>query len=109
MSHESEVTREHNARPYQQIEAFLEARFCVPLIAEDVVVKSTTPLWSPHDAGRGDIAGRGNITERVHTTKESIERTLELSRRLDEVLSRPIRWLHPHCDDDAEKAEIAYK
>jgi hypothetical protein len=89
VSHESEVTQEHGARPYQQIESYLEARFCAPLIAEDVVVKSTGRLWSPHDTGRGDI------TERVHTTKESIERTLELSRRLDEVLSRPIRWLYP--------------
>ena len=91
MSHESDVTQEHGAKPYQQIEAYLEARFCAPLIVDDVVVKSTTRLWPPYNAGRGDI------TERVHTIKESIERTLESSRRLDEVLSRPMRWFHPQA------------
>jgi hypothetical protein len=97
VSRESVVTQEHSAKPYQQIEASLEARFCAPLIVDDVVVKSSARLWSPRDLERGDVdVERGDITERVQTTKVSIERTLELSRRLDEVLSRPIRWFHPH-------------
>jgi hypothetical protein len=87
VSREAVVTQEHSARPYQQIEACVEARFCAPLVVDDVVVSFSTRLWSLHDVGRGDI------TERVQRTNESIERTLELSRRLDEVLSRPIRWV----------------
>ena len=87
MSGESVVTQEHGARSYQQIEGCLEARFCAPLVVDDVVVTSTTPPLSLHDVERGDIS------ERVQRTNESIERTLELSRRLDEVLSRPIRWV----------------
>jgi hypothetical protein len=114
----SVVTQEHSAKPYQQIGASLEARFCAPLIVNDVVVKSSARLWSPRaeergdvdverggvdvergdvDAERGDVdVERGDIAERVQTTKVSIDRTLDLSRRLDEVLSRPIRWFHPH-------------
>jgi hypothetical protein len=117
VSQGSVVTHEHSAKPYQQIEASLEARFCSPLIVNDVVVKSSARLWSPRDverrdvdvargdvdvergdvdAERGDVeAERGDIAERVQTTKVSIERTLELSRRLDEVPSRPIRWFYP--------------
>ena len=117
MSRGSVVTQEHSAKPYQQIGASLKARFCAPLIVDDVVVKSSAPLWSPRDVERGasdvergdvdvdvDIdverdvdVERVDILERVQTTKVSIERTLELSRRLDEVLSRPIRWFYPHC------------
>jgi hypothetical protein len=118
VSQGSVVTQEHSAKPYQQIGASLEARFCAPLIVNDVVVKSSARLWSPRaeergdvdverggvdvergdvDAERGDLdAERGDIAERVQTTKVSIDRTLDLSRRLDEVLSRPIRWFHPH-------------
>jgi hypothetical protein len=125
VSQGSVVTQEHSAKPYQQIEASLEARFCAPLIVNDVVVKSSARLWSPRaeergdvdverggvdvergdvDAERGDVDAergdvdveRGDIAERVQTTKVSIDRTLDLSRRLDEVLSRPIRWFHPH-------------
>jgi hypothetical protein len=107
----SVVTQEHSAKPYQQIGASLEARFCAPLIVNDVVVKSSARLWSPRAEERGDVdverggvdvegddldAERGDIAERVQTTKVSIDRTLDLSRRLDEVLSRPIRWFHPH-------------
>jgi hypothetical protein len=103
VSQGSVVTQEHSAKPYQQIEASLEARFCAPLIVNDVVVTSSARLWSPHAEERGDVdvergdvdAERGDIAGRVQTAKVSIERTLELSRRLDEVLSRPIRWFYP--------------
>jgi hypothetical protein len=80
VSGESVVTQEHTARPFPRIEARIDARFCTAL----VVVRSSTRPWSSHDAERVDI------TEHMQRTNKSIERTLELGRRLDEVLSRPI-------------------
>ena len=103
MSRGSVVTQEHSAKPYQQIGASLKARFCAPLIVDDVVVKSSAPLWSPRDVERGasDVE-RGDVDVDVDIDVErdvEVERVdiLELSRRLDEVLSRPIRWFYPHC------------
>ena len=51
------------------------------------------------------------IDKWVRDARDSTVRTLELSKRLDDLLARPIRWFHRDAVDErtAVKSEADYK
>jgi hypothetical protein len=96
-----------NTKSEEQIQTALGAHFSASLVPSNVEVTANTEVWSPPLVELEEAAGQvqDETAERVREMRASAARTLELSKQLDEVLSRPIRWFHRHPDDKAAAIE----
>ena len=77
------------------------------LVPSNVELTANTEVWSPPLVEPEDAARhvQDQTAERVREVRVSAARTLELSKQLDEVLSRPIRWFRRDPDDNATAIE----
>jgi hypothetical protein len=97
-----------NTKPEEQIQTALGAHFSASLVPSSVEVTANTEVWSPPLVELKEAAGQvqqDETAERVREIRASAARTLELSKQLDEVLSRPIRWFHRDPDDKSAAIE----
>ena len=96
-----------NTKPKEQIKTALGAHFSASLVPSNVEVTANPEVWSPPLVELEEAAGQvqDETAERVREMRASAARTLELSKQLDEVLSRPIRWFHRDPDDKAAAIE----
>jgi hypothetical protein len=84
-----------NQRGGSQIEGTLKARFSTRLVVSKIAmisnnVASTAPLVE-----RNEVPKRvpDELVQRVQDTKGSFMRILELSKQLNDLLSRPLPWI----------------
>jgi hypothetical protein len=88
-------------KPDKQIQAPLGARFSGRLVVTNIEMTSHTLARAPPLLQHEKTIERvqDEVVDQVQSVLASIARTLELSKQLDELLSRPIRWLYPDPDD----------
>jgi hypothetical protein len=79
----------------EQIQATVSATFAAPLVPTDIELgDAVIEVQSPPLVEQDDnvSAAEDKIDDWVREVRKSTARTLELSKRLDDVLARPIRW-----------------
>jgi hypothetical protein len=86
---------EHKMDRQEQIQTTVSATFAAPLVPTDIELgDATIEVKSPPLVEQDDSvpAAEDKIDTWVREVQKSTARTLDLSKRLDEVLARPIRW-----------------
>ena len=76
----------------EQIQTTVSATFAAPLVPTDIELGAA--VLSPPLVEQDDSvpAAEDKVDDWVREVRKSTARTLELSKRLDDVLARPIRW-----------------
>jgi hypothetical protein len=85
----------------EQIQTTVSATFAAPLVPTDVELgDAAIEALSPPLVEQGDSvpAAEDKVDDWVRQVRKSTARTLELSKRLDDVLARPMRWFHRSAD-----------
>jgi hypothetical protein len=78
-----------------QIQTTVSATFAAPLVPTDIELGAAAiEVQSPPPVEQDDsvTAAEDKVDNWVLEVRKSTARTLELSKRLDDVLARPIRW-----------------
>jgi hypothetical protein len=79
----------------EQIQATISATFAAPLVPTDIELgDAAIEVLSPPLVEQDDSVptAEDKVNDWVREVRKSTARTLELSKRLDDVLARPIRW-----------------
>ena len=79
----------------KQIQTTITATFAAPLVPTDIELGAPAiEVSSPPLVEQDDSVPRAEdkVDNWVREVRKSTARTLELSKRLDDVLARPIRW-----------------
>jgi hypothetical protein len=79
----------------EQIQTTVSATFVAPLVPTDIELgDAAIEVLSPPLVEQDDSApaAEDKVDDWVREVRKSTARTLELSKRLDDVLARPIRW-----------------
>jgi hypothetical protein len=87
----TEVKKDHQ----EQIQATISATFAAPLVPTDIELGAAAiEVLSPPLVEQDDSVptAEDKVNDWVREVRKSTARTLELSKRLDDVLTRPIRW-----------------
>ena len=84
-----------NPRGGKQVEATLKARFSTRLGVSNIAMTSNSLAPSAPLVEQNQVAKRvqDELVQRVQDTQSSFTRILELSKQLNEVLSRPLPWI----------------
>ena len=84
-----------NPRGGKQVEATLKARFSTRLGVSNIAMTSNSLAPSAPLVEQNQVAKRvqDELVQRVQDTQSSFMRILELSKQLNEVLSRPLPWI----------------
>ena len=84
-----------NPRGGKQVEATLKARFSTRLGVSNIAMTSNSFAPSAPLVEQNKVAKRvqDELVQRVQDTQSSFTRILELSKQLNEVLSRPLPWI----------------
>jgi hypothetical protein len=78
-----------------QIQTTVSATFAAPLVPTDIELGAAAiEVQSPPPVEQDDsvTAAEDKVDNWVLEVRKSTARTLELSKQLDDVLARPIRW-----------------
>ena len=79
----------------EQIQTTVSAMFAAPLVPTNIELgDAAIEVLSPPLVEQDDSvpAAKDKVDDWVREVRKSTARTLELSKRLDDVLARPIRW-----------------
>jgi tetratricopeptide (TPR) repeat protein len=90
-----EMIQATNPRGGKQVEATLKARFSTRLGVSNIAMTSNSLAPSAPLLEQNQVAKRvqDELVQRVQDTQSSLTRMLELSKQLNEVLSRPLPWI----------------
>ena len=104
----------------QKVQMAVRATFSTTLVPTDIELGTTVemplpPLTEPDESSteandtiaqapplaehdENPVEAKDEIAKWAYEVRDSTARTLELSKRLDDVLARPIRWFHRSTD-----------